>query len=93
MWRALGSIINPNKKTKQNHIAKIITETGTFVSSEEISNQMNNYFCTIGSKLASSIPNGNSFEIYLKNRVNQTMFSSPISESEIYREINKLNNR
>ena len=92
MWRALGSIINPNKKTKQNHIAKIITETGTFVSSEEISNQMNNYFCTIGSKLASSIPNGNSFEIYLKNRVNQTMFLSPISESDISREINKLNN-
>ena len=93
MWRALGSIINPNKKTKQNHIAKIITENGTFVSSEEISNQINNYFCTIGSKLASSIPNGNSFEIYLKNRVNQTMFLSPISESEISREINKLNNR
>ena len=54
---------------------------------------MNDYFCTVGRKLANELPNGKSFNTYLKNKVSQTMFLSPIQESEITLEISKLNDR
>ena len=54
---------------------------------------MNNYFCTIGNKLASDLPTGKSFKAFLKNKVQHTMFLSPILESEISTEILKLNSR
>ena len=93
MWKALGSIINPNKKPKQKHLTKLITEHGVVENNTEISNQMNKYFCTIGSKLANDLPNGKSFDTYLKNKINQTMFLSPIKEFEVTNEIIQLNNR
>ena len=93
MWKTLGSIINPNKKQKHRHISKLIIGNNTVENSKEISNEMNRYFCTIGSKLASDLPNGNCFSSYLKNKVTHTMFLSPIEEMEIQSEITKLNNR
>ena len=93
MWKALGSIINPIKKRKQQQIPKLIIGDNVVENSKEISDKMNEYFCTIGKKLANVLPNGKSFNSYLKNKVPQTMFLSPIQESEIRLEILKLNNR
>ena len=93
MWRTLGSIINPTKTQKKHKITKLIINDETINDSKEISNQINKYFCTIGSKLANDLPNGKSFHSYLENKITQTMFLSPIEESEITNEIRKLNER
>ena len=93
MWKTLGSIINPTKTQKKQQISKLIINGNTINDSKEISNQMNNYFCTIGNQLANDLPNGKSFHSYLKNKVPHTMFLSPIEESEITSEIIKLNER
>ena len=93
MWKALGSIINPNKTKNKRKISKLIIDGNVVNNSKEISNEMNKYFCTIGSKLANDLPDSNSFNVYLNNRVPHTMFLSPIIESEITTEISKLNIR
>ena len=93
MWKTLGSIINPNKTQKRKQINKLIIDGINIDDRDEISNQMNRYFCTLGSKLANDLPNGKSFDSYLNNKVQHTMFLTPIMESEITSEILKLNSR
>ena len=93
MWKALGSIINPDKTRKQQQITKLIIGEEVVEDNKGISDRMNDYFCTVGRKLANELPNGKSFNTYLKNKISQTMFLSPIQESEITLEILKLNNR
>ena len=93
MWKALGSIINPDKKQKRQQITKLIIGENVVEDSKGISDKMNEYFCTVGKKLANELPSGRPFNSYLRNKVPQTMFMSPIIESEITVEILKLNNR
>ena len=91
LWKYLGNIINPNKKSKQNKIDKMYVN-GEYIEDDElISNHMNNYFCNIGINLANELPPGGDYKKYLKNKVPHTMFLSPIGEMEISKEISKMN--
>ena len=90
MWKALGSIISPGKKKSNNRITKLKIGDEWIENNREISNAMNNHFCTIGSKLASELPAGKAYHTYLKNGVNQSIFLAPIHETEITLEIDKL---
>ena len=91
LWKCLGSIINPNKKSKQNKISKLYVD-GTYITDNKtISNQMNDYFCNIGKKLANELPHRPNPTTYLKNKVTETLFLSPIENYEIIKEITSLN--
>ena len=92
LWETLGHIINPSKSKKQKGINKLKIGDNVIDDKAEISNHMNNYFCTIGKKLASEIPEGRHFSNYMKNNVAETIFLEPIFEEEIQREIRQLNN-
>ena len=54
---------------------------------------MNSYFCNVGKKLANEIPDRTNHEIYLRNKVAETMFLSPIEHFEIIKEIISLNSK
>ena len=41
---------------KMKNVNKLIDEGKDFVQKEDIAEQMNNHFCSLGSKLASCIP-------------------------------------
>ena len=41
---------------KMKNVNKLIDEGKDFVQKEDIAEQMNNHFCSLGSKLASGIP-------------------------------------
>ena len=74
MWKSLGHVFNPSKKVKQNHIDKIIYEDREINDKLEIADTMNEYFCTIGEKLASNLE-GNNFQNYMTQRINDSFFS------------------
>ena len=82
MWKSLGHIFNPSKKAKQNHIDKIIYENREINDKQEIADTMNEYFRTIWEKLASNLE-GNNFQKYTTQRINDSFFLSPTSEHEI----------
>ena len=93
LWKCLGNIINPNKKSRQNKISKMYVN-GEYIEDDElISNHMNDYFCNIGINLANELPPGGDHNKYLKNKVPHTMFLSPIDEVEIGKEISKMNSK
>ena len=64
----------------------------TLTDDKDIADGINNYFCTIGSKIRSKIkwPGGH-FTDYLKNKINNIFFISPVVEAEVSRELAKLN--
>ena len=93
LWKTLGDIINPSKSKKKRGLNKLIIGNNRIEDKAEISNCMNDYFCSIGEELASNIPQGNNYNAYMKNRVNESIFLSPINEDEISVEIKKLNNK
>ena len=90
MWKTLGSIINPGKKKKIHKINQLKVGNNVIRDNAAISNAMNNHFCTVGSKLATDLPQGNSYNIYLKNKVNQTIYLTPITDVEVANEISRL---
>ena len=80
MWKTLGSIINPGKKKNMNKITRLKIGEEFIEDSQQISNEMNNHFCTIGSKLSHQLPPGKPYQRFMKNTVNHTIFLSPIEE-------------
>ena len=63
-------------------------------NSKDISNAFNDYFATIGSKLANSIHNGNKcFSEYLTQPQYTSFFINPTSPMEIENEISNLNSK
>ena len=56
--------------------------------------KFNNYFCSIGEKLAEKFSNTNSnYKNYLRNKVENSFFFHEINEIELSREIDKLDNK
>ena len=51
---------------------------------------MNEYFCTIGKKLATDQV-GNNFQRYLTCRIQESFYLSPTSEHEVQLELKRLN--
>ena len=93
LWKCLGNMINPNKKVKRNRISKLNVNGVDITDDQLISNQMNEYFCNIGKKLANDLPQSGDFTKYLMNKVNATMFLSPVLRTEITKVIDHLNSK
>ena len=61
----------------------------TLTDDKDIADGINNYLCTIGSKISSKIKSpGGHFTDYRKNKINNTFFISPVVEAEVSRELN-----
>ena len=72
-WKAYGATLNPNKRKQQNKLQKLIVDGKTLTDDKDIADGINNYFCTIGSKISSKIKSpGGHFTDYLKNKINNT---------------------
>lgn len=91
MWKYLGKIISPG----QNIINKLLINGNYVTDPQDLADSMNEYFCTIGEKLASSLDNTDDkkFKKYLSKQINETFFLDPTSANEIWAEINKLDIR
>ena len=87
----MGNILN---KTKTNHSTIDKIKTGNLISSDpqEITGNINDYFCTIGEELANKFKNSgnNEFIKYLGDPSQQSVLLGRVTEDEIMNEINKL---
>ena len=74
-WKSYGATLNPNKRKQQTKLQKLIVDGKTLTDDKDIADGINNYFCTIGSKISSKIKSpGGHFTDYLKNKINNTFF-------------------
>ena len=75
-------------------IDKIITKNVVTTDQQKVTEEVNNFFCNIGSELASKFKNkdsnDNDFKKYLGTPSQQSLFLRRVTEVEIVQEINSL---
>ena len=93
-WKGISELIgNCETKNKRNSTNSIRSNPNEVPTSDpkEISNILNKYFATVGSKLASKIPQTiNAFFDYLDPPLNRTFFFDPIIPEDSNLEISIL---
>ena len=89
-WDVLGSLLP--SKTKSNTPNSLTVKSSTITDINEIAEEFNYHFATIGKSLASSINNKDkSPTFYLKNPCTNSIYLQPTSTHEVMALINLLN--
>ena len=88
-WSVINSLINHNSKAK-NHVSSLNHNGKEIKDPGNIANALNEYFCNIGSSMASKITSHESAEQYFDPSKNPSIFLSPTSTKEVFIEISKL---
>jgi len=92
LWDNFRTIFQDKKNSRR--IEKIVIDGTLYTEGNDIANEFNNYFCKIGNKLSEAIPlNDVPVKKYLPSSNKKSMFFNPITDSEVIKEIAKLNNR
>ena len=84
-WSALRDIINRSAKSNSIPTAFLINDRKV-CNPQEISEEFNNYFSTIGQKLSDNVT-GPDFQQYLRGNHPNSMFVNPVTEVEILNSI------
>jgi len=91
MWNIFGTVINPKKIKQSSKINELKVGNKTVTDDQDISNAINNFFSTVGSKLAEKHNTDiNDHKKYLTNRINSTIYLFPTNKLEISNLIQKL---
>jgi hypothetical protein len=87
-WKSFKYTLSPDKFTTKTRLRNLQVDNKTLTNDEDIADGLNNFFCTIGSKISEGLqtPTGH-FRDYLKKRTKSSFFLSPASEHDIRREI------
>ena len=76
-WRVTKELLATSPKRSLNHAISLLETDGeNFSNAEDIANTSNNYFSTIGEKLAKNIEKHDilSYTHFLKNRISSSFF-------------------
>ena len=83
LWDIAGKIINPNKIKRDTQI-KALQVNGKFLSKNyDIANSLNDFFSSIGGKLAKKIKTTKSFKQYMGTSNPNTMTMPPVLKDEV----------
>ncbi len=94
LWKIFGPVINPSKSKRKGNIRKLINEHGIMITdNNNIANEFNKYFISIGNQPANKIKSNTSYKAYRKNPNQNSFFLRPTSEDEIYMIIKKLDSK
>ena len=87
-WKVINSSLGRNSKVTV--INELVYEGKDFTEKQDIAEQMNNHFCSLGSKLASGIPDTAFQPEDFLNRTDSNFYFPPVSEGYIHILITKL---
>ena len=75
VWNVIRSTL-PNSKPIKDTPDSLVTDRGTTSDYQNIADEFNNFFCSIGSNLANNFPNTSfkSFSTYLNKRVSSSIY-------------------
>jgi len=94
LWSNLNTMCSFNNKKSKQTITKLCANNQTFTDPMQISDCLNEYFCTIGNNLAHSLPNTDtqSFKKFLPKSNKGSMFCNPTTCLEVFKIIQALKN-
>ena len=91
LWDLAGTIINPNKIKAKNNIKSLYIDKKQVTRDREIAEAMNEFFSSVGKKLASQVKvKKGAFKKYLKNRNPHSVVFHEATDEEVYKIIMSL---
>ena len=91
LWGNLRKIICNKNNCKNQSIEKLEVNGQILFNDNEIAENLNQHFCSLGSKIAYNLqPSNVSFETYLTTPVADTIFVKPVDTSELIQLIESL---
>ena len=93
VWNVIRSTL-PNSKPIKDTLDSLVTDRGTTSDYQNIANEFNKFFCSIGSNLANNVSNTSfkSFSTYLNKRVSSSIYLNIPNPTEIFNAIYSLKN-
>ena len=93
VWNVIRSTL-PNSKPINNTPDSLVTNRGTTSDYQNIADEFNKFFCSIGSNLANNFSNTSfkSFSTYLTKRVSSSIYLNIPNRTEIFNAIYFLKN-
>lgn len=88
-WQVIEKAWNPNTE-KNNHINLIKKDTNEYISLDQIPNTFNNHLCSIAGKLTNRFSDRNIPFMETINRTLDSMSMSPITTTEVYDLVKKI---
>ena len=89
-WKILNEIIN-KRKSRTKFPSSFIYDDKKIKDPVEIADKFCNFFTNIGSNLFNKLPKTDvSYQTFLKNRINESIFLKPVSVNEIKEIANKF---
>ena len=89
-WECIRNILNVSKKDLSSP-SKLTVDDVNIFDPKIISEKFNDFFVNIGNKVEAKIPQPkSSFMTYLKNRVGNSMFITPVDDIEVFNMLKKL---
>ena len=89
-WDLIGKLTNTKKVTEKTTVTSVVYQGNTTSDNFRIANAFNEYFTTIGNKLAGQINHNGNINMFLDKPVPHTIYLTPVTDTEIINEINKL---
>ena len=90
IWEGIRQILNVSKKNLSLP-SKLTIDNIDIFDPKIISEKFNDFFVNIGNNVEAKIPQPKaSFSVYLKNRVNNSIFVCPVDDIEVLNMLNKL---
>ena len=84
LWSNLNQIFSLSKTKTSTNISELLVNNVSVTAPKDICDHLNNYFCSVGEKLAANIKkNKNDFVKYRNKQSNNSMFCDPITPDEI----------
>jgi len=96
IWSQMNKICSFKKKQKSFglSISKLRIDGNEIVTPEEIADNLNKYFCTVGEKLASSLPQPKfDYTYYMHPSLKESFYCNNISENEVVIELQNLSKK
>ncbi len=94
LWEIFGPIVNPSKCKKKSNIEKVLVNGHYVTDANDIVKVFNEYFTQVGKSLSDKLPVPKFY--FTKNMSDSnpySMFLSPVTEDELLKEIDTLNNK
>jgi hypothetical protein len=98
LWHKLNEVCSfESKAHKTCNIPRLKNNNQIYTKPEDVCNELNSYFSTIGENLVNELMKSNnsnpSFRTYCNSFVKNSMFCDPVDKIELKTLINKLNDR
>ena len=90
LWQVYGKLLDKAKGKQPNIVSKLVEGGKQLTDCNDIANCFNNYFSSIGLKLAQQHPSNTNYKKYLTDPVQHNMFLSPVIEHEVRQELTRL---